>query len=162
MMTLAVFSDSHGDSARMCAAIETHKPDAAIFLGDVVADIEAVRLRYPELPLYIVRGNCDNGAPGYEDSLLLELEGVRLLCVHGHNHGVKWGLQSFCTSVLSAGAKLGLYGHTHQPRWLEQRGIQILNPGSIGSGQKPTYALVELDAGKVHCRILDCASAGGN
>lgn len=156
MMTLTVFSDSHGDSARMCAAIETHNPDAAIFLGDVVADIEAVRRRYPELPLYIVRGNCDNGAPGYEDNLLLELEGVRLLCVHGHNHGVKWGLHSFSNSVWCAGAQLGLYGHTHQPRWLEQRGMQILNPGSIGSAQKPTYALVELDAGKVNCRILDC------
>ena len=155
MMTLAVFSDSHGDIERMCAAITAHRPDAVIFLGDVVADIENVYRRFPELPYYNVRGNCDQGAD-YPDSLLPELEGVRLLCVHGHNHGVKWGLDRFCTSVLCAGAKLGLYGHTHQPKWLEQRGIQILNPGSIGSAQKPTYALVELDAGKVNCRILDC------
>ena len=156
MMTLAVFSDSHGNTERMCAAIATHQPDAVIFLGDLVADIEAVRRRFPALTCYIVRGNCDHGAPGYEDSLLPELEGVRIFCAHGHNHGVKWGIQSFCTSVLCAGAQLGLYGHTHQPKWLEQRGMQILNPGSIGSAQKPTYALVELDEGKINCRILDC------
>ena len=154
MMTLAVFSDSHGNTERMCAAIAAHSPDAVIFLGDVVADIEAVRRRFPALTYYIVRGNCDPGAD-YPDSLLPELEGVRIFCAHGHNHGVKWGLQRFCTSVLCAGAKLGLYGHTHQAKWLEQRGIQILNPGSIGHGQRPTYALVELDAGKVNCRILD-------
>ena len=156
MMTLAVFSDSHGNTGRMCAAIETHSPDAVVFLGDVVTDIEAVRSRFPELTFYIVRGNCDHEASGYEDSLLLDLEGVRVFCAHGHNHRVKWGLDGFCNSAWCAGAKLGLYGHTHQPKWAERRGMQILNPGSIGSAMQPTYALVELDKGKLYCKILDC------
>lgn len=155
-MTIAVFSDSHGNTERMCAAIATHQPDAVAFLGDVVADVEKVRRSFPALPFHVVRGNCDHGAPGYEDSLLLELEGVRIFCAHGHNHGVKWSMGSFCNSVWCAGAQLGLYGHTHQPKWREERGIQILNPGSIGSAQQPTYALVELDGGNAHCRILDC------
>lgn len=140
----------------MTAAIAAHRPDAAVFLGDVAADAEAVRRRFPALPFYIVRGNCDHGAPGYEDSLVLELEGVRIFCAHGHNHGVKWDIGGFCNSVYCAGAQLGLYGHTHQPKWWEARGIQFLNPGSVGSAQAPTYALVELDGGAVRCRILDC------
>lgn len=156
MMTLAVFSDSHGNVARMADAVTAHKPDAVIFLGDLVADMEQLRRRFPDLPCYIVRGNCDGALPGYEDSLLLELEGVRIFCAHGHNHRVKWGLGSFANSTYCAGARLGLYGHTHQPKWLEQRGIQLLNPGSIGSAQAPTYALVELAEGQVRCRILDC------
>ena len=51
--------------------------------------------------------------------------------------------------------KLGLYGHTHRPLWQELRGVQLLNPGSIGSREKPTFALVRLENGKADCRILD-------
>ena len=74
---------------------------------------------------------------------------------HGHNHGVKYGLDSFCNSVWCSGSTLGLYGHTHEPLWQEVRGMQIVNPGSIGSARRPTFALIRLENGKADCRILD-------
>ena len=53
-----------------------------------------------------------------------------------------------------AGAKLGLYGHTHQPlcRWTD--GLTLLNPGSIGYGLRPTFALVTLKNGELDCEIV--------
>ena len=159
-MLLAVFSDSHGAAERMCAAITAEAPDAVIFLGDVVADAESVRARFPALPFYIVRGNCDGRAPGYEDSLLLELEGVRIFCAHGHEHGVKFGLDRFCNSVWCSGSALGLYGHTHRALWQDIRGMQIMNPGSIGDRLHPSYGLVELTGGAVRCRIPDFREKG--
>ena len=153
-MLLAVFSDSHGAAAPMAAAVEQYHPDRVIFLGDGVRDAEKVRLRFPEIPFTILRGNCDRD-PGYEDRAILKLEGVGVFAAHGHEHGVKYGMDKFATSVLCSGSALGLYGHTHRPLWQASRGIQLLNPGSIGSRQKPTFALIRLDDGTAECRILD-------
>lgn len=153
-MLLAVFSDSHGCARHMAAAIEQHKPERVIFLGDGVRDAEKMKIRFPETDFLILRGNCDLDA-SYESRALLELEGVRIFAAHGHEHGVKYGLDKFCTSVWCSGSALGLYGHTHTPLWQTVRGVQILNPGSIGSAQHPTFALVRLEDGKADCRILD-------
>ena len=142
----------------MAAAVAQHKPDMVIFLGDGVRDAEAVRLAHPETRFVILRGNCDRD-PCYEEDALLKLEGVGVFAAHGHNHGVKYGLDRFCNSVWCSGSRLGLYGHTHRPRWEEHRGMQILNPGSIGDRLHPTFALVTLENGAADCRILDAPPA---
>ena len=153
-MLLAVFSDSHGAAAPMANAVERYHPDMVLFLGDGVRDAEKVRLRFPEIPFTILRGNCDRD-PGYEDRAILKLEGVGIFAAHGHEHGVKYGMDKFATSVLCSGSDLGLYGHTHRPLWQASQGIQLLNPGSIGSRQNPTFALVTLADGQAVCKILD-------
>ena len=159
-MLLAVFSDSHGAAAPMANAVERYHPDMVLFLGDGVRDAEKVRLRFPEIPFTILRGNCDRD-PGYEDRAILKLEGVGIFAAHGHEHGVKYGLDKFCTSVWCSGSKLGFYGDTHRPLWQEIRGMQIVNPGSIGSRDKPTFALVRIENGAADCRILDAPTVGG-
>ena len=153
-MLLAVFSDSHGNVRRMADAVEQYRPDCVLFLGDGVRDAERVRQRFPETRFIILRGNCDHD-PSYEDRVQLKLDGVGIFAAHGHLHGVKYGMDQFCTSVWCSGSVLGFYGHTHRPLWQEIRGMQIVNPGSIGSAQRPTFALVHLEDGKADCRILD-------
>jgi len=154
-MLLAVFSDSHGNSGPMIAAVEKEKPDAVIFLGDGVADAAKLMRAHPELPVRVLRGNCDRDAYDVEESALFEFGGVRIFAAHGHNHGVKYGMTKFATSVLCSGAKLGLYGHTHRPLWNESEGLQFLNPGSIGNRQFPTYAIISADNGEFSCRISE-------
>lgn len=154
-MRLAVFSDSHGNTENMISAVETCRPGQMIFLGDGVRDAEKVSLRFPDIPTRILQGNCDPFSSPYEKSALIELCGVRIFAAHGHNHGVKYGLDSFCNSVYFSGAQLGLYGHTHRPLWQEFRGLQIMNPGSIGNRLRPTFGLVDLENGKFKCRIMD-------
>ena len=153
-MLLAVFSDSHGNPRLMAEAVSKYSPDLVLFLGDGVRDAERVRAAHPETRFVILRGNCDHD-PSYEQEALLQLGGVGVFAAHGHNHGVKYGLDSFCNSVWCSGSTLGLYGHTHEPLWQEVRGMQIVNPGSIGSARRPTFALIRLENGKADCRILD-------
>ena len=160
-MLLAVFSDSHGAVGPMAAAVEAYKPDRVLFLGDGVRDAEAVSRRFPEIPFTILRGNCDRDAV-CDDRAVLTLEGVGVFAAHGHEHGVKYGLDKFGTSVLCSGSSLGLYGHTHRPLWQERGGVQLLNPGSIGSRQRPTFALIRLENGRADCRILDAPAETGN
>ena len=153
-MLLAVFSDSHGDTARMRDVIRRFRPDCVAFLGDGVRDAEAVRAAFPALPFHIVRGNCDGAAP-YPDSDVFELDGVRFFAAHGHNHGVNCGMDAFGTSALCSGAAYGLYGHTHRALYQDHGRIPLLNPGSVGDARHPTFALLELTNGDVTCRILD-------
>lgn len=154
-MLIAVFSDSHGNVDNMTAAVEKYRPDCVFHLGDCTRDAVRLSSRFPELPVHILRGNCDFGDMEHDENLITELEGVRVFAAHGHRHGVKLGMESFCNSVYFSGAALGLYGHTHRPLWQEVRGMQLLNPGSAGDALHPTFALVEVRDGKADCRILD-------
>jgi len=155
-MLLAVFSDSHGNKSRMRRVLAETKPDAVVFLGDGLRDLEAVRRDFPGLPFSAVPGNCDRDSGGYDDSLLLDLAGVRIFAAHGHNHAVKYGFEKFGTSVLCSGAVLGLYGHTHRALCTEAGGLTFFNPGSIGDELHPSCGLIELRDGAFRCRILDC------
>ncbi len=162
-MLLAVFSDSHGKVRPMADAVAKYHPDCVLFLGDGVRDAERVRRDFPETRFIILRGNCDRD-PSYEDRAVLKLEGVGIYAAHGHEHGVKYGLDKLCNSVWCSGSLLGFYGHTHRPRLEDVRGMQIMNPGSIGSADHPTFGLVRIEDGKIaDCRILDApAETGGD
>ena len=144
----------------MATAVAQYQPDCILFLGDGVRDIEELRRRFPDARYIILRGNCDP-VGCYPDDAIVRLEDVGVFAVHGQNHGVKYGLDKFCTSVWCSGSKLGFYGHTHRPLWQEIRGMQIVNPGSIGSRDKPTFALVRIENGAADCRILDAPTVGG-
>ncbi len=152
-MKILVMSDSHGNKANMLRAVEKTAPGLIIHLGDCVRDTDCLERHYPSIPLWRVRGNCDFGsfAPEYG---LEEVDGVRILFAHGHNHNVKLNMDSFCNSVCFSGAKLGLFGHTHRAVWHQIAGIEILNPGSIGEHRNPTFAVIETTTnGSFSCRI---------
>lgn len=154
-MLLAVFSDSHGRPGGMRRAIERYRPAQAVFLGDGARDAEAVAGEFPDIPFLILRGNCDWSDTLHQDSALFELGGVRVFAAHGHRHGVKMGLEAFANSVHYAGARLGLYGHTHLARIHDMEGLKLLNPGSVGDRFSPTYALITIENGDLDCRIVE-------
>jgi len=159
-MLLAVFSDSHGNTKNMIDAVEKHHPDEVIFLGDGVADAEKLAGVYPDLPVRILRGNCDHDAVDTEETAIFEFGGVKIFASHGHIHGVRFGMDRFCNSVWFSGCTIGMYGHTHRAVCQEINGMTFFNPGSIGDRQNPTYGLVEASDGKFVCRIPDCSEDG--
>ena len=124
-------------------------PDAVLFLGDGLRDLDAGD--FPHSTLFAVQGNCDmtprmaDGA-AVESELLLSFEGYRLLLAHGHRYHVKSGMGAILSRALCAGADLVLFGHTHMPvceRIPEgtvvggveiSRPIYLFNPGSLGQG----------------------------
>ena len=138
----------------MLDAVAQHRPDQVIFLGDGVRDAAEVERQFPAIPFIILRGNCDWSAPGYDDSILFELGGVRIFAAHGHRHGVKTDLGGFYNSVCCSGSALGLYGHTHVPLVQSQDGVTLMNPGSVG-GYPASYGLVKLDGrGGFRCKLV--------
>ena len=59
MMKAAVFSDTHSNTALMVEAVARCRPDLIIHLGDHSRDTAILREKFPEIPLYSVRGKMD-------------------------------------------------------------------------------------------------------
>ena len=153
-MKICVFSDSHGCAEHMIRAIAREKPALCFFLGDGERDLVQVQSRYPQLPFYAVRGNCD-WCSAQSASIVCTVGGVCIFATHGHLYNVKHepDLDSLLRAAEEAGASLALFGHTHLPLLETRRGITLLNPGSVGRSARPGYALLSLDGGSVKAEL---------
>ena len=88
-MKLLVFSDSHGMPLYMRETLEKHRDvDAVIFLGDGQNDFQMMRALFPNIAFYSVRGNCDLGCADVPVREILDLDGAKIFCTHGHLYHV--------------------------------------------------------------------------
>ena len=113
-MEILVLSDSHGKVDHMVRAVEQFHPRQVLHLGDCVRDAQALERQFPQLPVTMVPGNCDWGQTG-EPERLLEIEGVRILMLHGHTRHVKSSPMAAVYAAREYGADVLLFGHTHVP-----------------------------------------------
>lgn len=166
-MKILVVSDSHGRSDNLRRAVELNcDSDAIIHLGDGYNDLKYAGTA--DIPIYRVRGNGEeflsringNDVPR---ELFIELDGVKILMMHGHTHSVKSGLDRAVEYALEKKADILLFGHTHTPleRYLPEgtrvgeqictKGFYIFNPGSIGEPRfcEPTFGLITIRDGKI-------------
>ncbi len=154
-MNILILSDSHGHRALVREAVDRVRPDALLFAGDGLRDLAAV----DDLPcpLYAVCGNCDLAPPPLpcvnasaagemEEESLFELDGIRILLMHGHRLGVKNGYMPAILHAAKVGADVLIFGHTHEP--MEKclrpddggfgtelglsKPLWVFNPGSLG------------------------------
>ncbi len=133
----------------MAAVIRRENPTLCFFLGDGERDLKQVQERFPSLPFYAVRGNCDPRS-ALSSALTCVVGGVCIFAAHGHLYNVKYEpeLDSLAAAARDAGARLVLFGHTHRARLEVRNGITFLNPGSIGHRTRPGYAVVLPDRGR--------------
>lgn len=150
-MKVLVLSDSHGRPEALRQAIEKEKPHKVLFLGDGFYDVEKIREEFSALPIFTVPGNCDYGSFS-EPEQLIELDGVRILMMHGHTRGVKYGGMNAYYAAREMEADVLLYGHTHQPMVDYDGTLYTMNPGSIR--YTGTYGVVRIENGKV----ADCGT----
>lgn len=167
-MRVLAFSDSHGDRGRLREAVEQAlrkgPADVCVHCGDGARDLAAVeailRDRNPETRLYAVRGNGDIGDFALPTLELFEVNGVRMVAVHGHLLGVKSELDTLVSFAQVREARVAFFGHTHKPFLEAVRGITLLNPGSIAYQLRGNTAygqvLVEAD-GRVRADLIPWA-----
>ena len=134
-MRILVFSDSHGSTYRMREAIMKHdEADMIIHLGDGERDISLLDEEIKGRKTVQVCGNCDiYSLLPYNE--LVSAGGVKIFCSHGHNEFVKHGTSHFIEKARSTGARIALYGHTHESVTAYDDGLYIMNPGSIAKGE---------------------------
>lgn len=153
MLSIIVFSDSHGKRDRVAALAARTRPDVALFLGDGLADLDAL----PDgVDVRAVRGNCDLfTASETPYRRTVTIGNYRIFMTHGHREGVKLGERVAIRTALEEDADVLLYGHTHVPTSrtygvgteLEgktlTRPLTVLCPGSLGE-RDATFATLTL------------------
>lgn len=132
-MKIAVFSDSHSHLTGMVNTILTEKPDAVIHLGDLESDANSISIRFPDLPVYAVCGNCDL-MPINPERTTIEFGGKRIFMTHGHRYSVKLGLGKLINAAMADRADVVMYGHTHIPYHETVDDLHVINPGAAGPG----------------------------
>ncbi len=154
-MKAAVFSDTHGNLARMAAKVGEVRPDVIIHLGDCERDTRILRQKYPEIPLYAVCGNCDYGSRE-PTAGVVRLGPVKAFMTHGHLYNVRWGVDALVYAAQEQECQLALYGHTHEADSREIGGVKVVNPGTAGVGRKLTWALITVfDNGGIAVEIKE-------
>lgn len=148
-MKILVFSDSHGAMGKMVEAMEHERPHHVFFLGDHYRDGIELSELYPDIPMDIVRGNCDWGRG--PDLRVVELEGVRFLLTHGHLQYVKSGLDELLQEAKNRQVQVACFGHTHLAKVVYRDGIYLMNPGSAGGCHaREGYGVIEALGGSVN------------
>lgn len=157
---IVVTGDTHirrWDEAHEALRAAVAEADIAIHCGDWVHLDTVAGFRAAARRAVVVHGNSDPfelraALPAYE---LLEVDGVRIGITHP-----AWGGPEFPPEELFKDfpeAEWGhldaiCYGHIHEPLDAVIRGMHFVNPGQgYPSFMVPgTYAVMEIDAGRIH------------
>ncbi|MCL2600947.1 MAG: metallophosphoesterase [Treponema sp.] len=151
---LLVFSDTHGSVAALASVLIWAKalsPDAAVFLGDGLDDLESAAATTGfSCPWHKVRGNNDYGFQ-CQETAVFDLGDHRFFICHGHRYNLYRGTETLAAIARNNKADVALFGHTHVPFFEAAGGLLLMNPGSIGhprSNAGATFALLECHPGE--------------
>ena len=91
-----------------------------------------------------VRGNNDFGSFSKSEDTF-EYGNVKIFFTHGHMYNVKWNITDILRAAKERGAKVALYGHTHQARVDYIDDIYLINPGSVADSRITPCGYLALD-----------------
>ena len=156
-MKILIVSDTHGRERNLEKVLEKTEPiDHLIHCGDVEGSEDYIR-SLAGCPTHIVAGNndffCD--LPKEEEFLIGK---YKVLLTHGHYYYITMGTQMIKEDAVARGFDIVMFGHTHRPCLEQDKGIVVLNPGSLSfprqEGRKPSYIMMDLDRqGEAHFTI---------
>jgi putative phosphoesterase len=149
-LTVGVISDTHG-LLRPEAVAALAGSDHILHAGDV-GDPEILNGLRSIAPVTAIRGNIDRvGICGsLPPTEVVELAGRLFYLVHSiHELDIVPELADIAVVV---------YGHSHQAKLEERRGVLYLNPGSAGPRRfhlPIAVATVMVEEGTVNCKIVE-------
>ncbi len=160
-MRLVILSDTHGRRERVSEVLtRSGDYDALLFLGDGLRDFDE-----GILGLVCVRGNCDTFTFGADAPAerMFYADGKKMLLMHGHEWGVKSGIERAAAHAYKLGADALLFGHTHMPLQIyypagselcgivTERPIYAFNPGSLGAQclDEASFGAIEIRDGQM-------------
>lgn len=148
MKRIIVISDTHGDTKKMKKILKKEKYDLSIHLGDSDLNTSELDLYFDH---YVIGNNDFNNAPLEK---IIEVEGVRLLLMHGHMIFTfdRTNQTKFARYAEEMKVDALLFGHYHFPIKETINNKLILNPGAIRyprNGSKSTYLILEINDKKI-------------
>jgi putative phosphoesterase len=153
---IAVAADTHGDTEKICQHLKPWKPDMLIFAGDYYRDGEKIA-KSLQIKYHGVRGNCDRSDPQARDEEIVMIMGKKFYLLHGHQYGVKQGMNNLYYRTREIEADVVIYGHTHAEHLEQINNIWMINPGSASRpriNSRGSYVLIEMEKGVFLPRLL--------
>ena len=148
-MKLAIVSDSHhaiDDLDKLLSYLTKNGIKHLVHAGDfITSEVVSVLEKYPEMQIFIARGNMDfysdvlkevRGLSHVEvdDVVFFELEGIQFAISH---------IQGMAqNSAAGKSIDVFIHGHTHRPKIEKREKGLVLNPGSLMDGAG--FMLVDL------------------
>lgn len=147
-MKVLIVSDTHGRHRNLDRALEeAGQIDMFIHLGDVEGGEEYLNAII-ECEKHVVRGNNDffSDLPREEEFYIGK---YKVFISHGHNYYVSLDPEQIRQEGKARHADIVMFGHTHRPYLDKEKGIIVLNPGSLSfprqEGRKGSYMILEID-----------------
>lgn len=151
-----VMSDSHGDRAIVEAIKDKYINTASAIFHCGDSELPAADEIWQGIT--VVTGNCDYDS-GYQEVVVREVEGLRILLTHGHLYSVNYGLNRLSLLAQENECEIALFGHTHIATVEKVANEVCINPGSIrqprGYPFIPTYAIVAILNQELTVKFLD-------
>ncbi|HEX3011766.1 MAG TPA: metallophosphoesterase [Syntrophomonadaceae bacterium] len=154
-MKIAVVGDTHGKIDKIKKELTLIKPDYLFFTGDYYPDGKKLASSL-KIDFTGVAGNCDPIKTGSAEKKV-EIKGKKFLLVHGHQYGVKRGLNRIFYRGKEAEVDMVVFGHTHIAGAEKIEGLWLLNPGSPSQPRLPdraSYAIIEIEENKLNPVIV--------
>lgn len=143
MKKLLLMSDIHGYQERFERIVKEH-PDVDYRLSAGDSELEASLLTQHDVMAVYGNAFMDAG----EAQIVLTVEKMKLVMVHGHEHRVHHGDHGLVKLLKKHQAHFVIHGHTHVARHTPTDVGIIVNPGAISRsrGALPaSYALLTLE-----------------
>jgi uncharacterized protein len=155
MSKVLIVSDSHGSTEILDAIKEKHvgEVDQMIHCGDSELTVGNNSIS----GFTIVKGNCDFYGD-FPEEAMVEVEGYKILVVHGHLYSVKSSLLSLSYRAEEMGANIVCFGHSHLLGAEKIQDVLFVNPGSIRlprGRRERTYVILELRDENAVLRVYD-------
>jgi hypothetical protein len=156
-MLIGVIADSHNRISDYDLVLQRlNDVEIIIHAGDLVRDATDLGLATGK-KVIVVSGNCELSTDVSSETEI-DIEGWELLITHGHQYGVKAGLDRLLNRASKQRADVIIFGHTHIPHLATYRKILVLNPGSIAlprGGSVATYGIIKVQRDYLHAAIHD-------
>ncbi|MBX3186354.1 MAG: metallophosphoesterase family protein [Labilithrix sp.] len=163
-LRLALVADTHGAPHEKTAErLRALAPTAILHAGDIGAltvldDLARIA------PTHAVRGNIDGTDDGLPDEMTIDVKDeatgetlFTIFLVHIAVYGPKLRAE-IARRAQVAGAQIVVCGHSHVPFIGHDRGITVMNPGSIGPKRFAlpiVFGVMELRDGKLALEHVD-------
>ena len=160
-MKLAIVSDTHDEGGRVTRALALARERGAervLHCGDIVGP-EIVE-RFRGWDAHFVFGNCDweqdalkraiaaIGATYHENYGRLDIDGVQLAFLHGHDANLMDDLRT-------SGAFAYLFhGHTHVARDKQFGPTRVINPGALQRAAVKTFVVLDTATGAAESLVV--------
>ncbi len=156
-MKIMIVSDTHKRHKNLEEALEKMGSiDMLIHLGDAEG-YEDYIAEMAGCPLEIVSGNNDFFS-NLEREKEIKIGKYKVLLTHGHYYYVSAGIEALKKEAYGRDVDIVMFGHTHRPLIEYDKGVTLINPGSISyprqPSREPSFIMMELDRdGEAHFTI---------